>query len=133
MRPQDGAIPVSGTDTAALALFDDCELAQAAVDRLTGADFKTAAIAVAGYPHSEASGSLTTALHGFGIPKDAALRYEEEVKAGRYLVIVQGTPSEVKRAHDILEIGNWAHVDIHEGLNMSPATSRHHRQFFVAR
>jgi hypothetical protein len=133
MRQRDGAGRRSGSDTAALALFDDRELVEAAAERLTAANFKTAAIAVAGYPHSEPSGSLATALHGFGIPRDLALQYEDAIRSGRYLIIVHGVPSEVERAREILQMSNSSSVDVHEGLNMSPATSRHHRQFFVAR
>ena len=38
------------------------------------------------------AGVLAAALTSAGIPKDSALKYEVEVKAGKYLVLAHGTP-----------------------------------------
>ena len=51
-----------------------------------------------------AAGVLAAALASIGIPMDSVLRYEVEVKAGRFIVIVHGTPSLIERARTIL----WA-------------------------
>jgi hypothetical protein len=49
------------------------------------------------------SGSaLFAALVGLGIPKDSVVQYENEVKAGRFLVLAQGTQEEVARARETL-------------------------------
>jgi hypothetical protein len=49
------------------------------------------------------SGSaLFAALVGLGIPKDTVVQYENEVKAGRFLVLAQGAQEEVTRAREIL-------------------------------
>jgi hypothetical protein len=42
------------------------------------------------------------ALFSLGIPKDSVLKYETEIKAGKYLLLAHGTESEVSRAKDIL-------------------------------
>lgn len=46
--------------------------------------------------------ALFAALIGWGIPKDSVIQYENDVKAGRFLVLAQGTPEEVARAKDLL-------------------------------
>jgi hypothetical protein len=53
------------------------------------------------------SGSaLFAALVGLGIPKDSVVQYENEVKAGKFLVLAQGTPEEVTRARETLRASN---------------------------
>jgi uncharacterized membrane protein len=46
--------------------------------------------------------ALFAALVGLGIPKDSVIQYENEVKAGKFLVVAQGTPDEVGRARTVL-------------------------------
>jgi uncharacterized membrane protein len=53
------------------------------------------------------SGSaLFAALVGLGIPKDSVIQYENEVKAGKFLVLAQGTQEEVTRARETLRASN---------------------------
>jgi hypothetical protein len=42
------------------------------------------------------------ALLNIGVPKDSALKYEREIKAGNYVVVAHGTPKETETAHEIL-------------------------------
>jgi uncharacterized membrane protein len=49
-----------------------------------------------------AAGGLLGALIGLGIPEDEARRYEEELKAGRTLVVVQGQGGRLPEAIGIL-------------------------------
>src|SRR6516165_5651310 len=53
------------------------------------------------------AGAAFTGLLGWlaslGISKQHILKYEESVKAGRYLVIAHGSPEDVKKARGILE------------------------------
>jgi hypothetical protein len=63
--------------------------------------------------------ALGAALYSTGIPKDSVLRYEEAVKADRFLVIVHGTPSEVERARSILHNAHSTQIDIHDHMNMT--------------
>ncbi|MEJ2747191.1 MAG: DUF1269 domain-containing protein [Anaerolineae bacterium] len=50
-----------------------------------------------------AGGGLLGALFGWGISKQHILKYEESLKAGQYLLIVNGSPEEVERARTILK------------------------------
>ena len=45
-----------------------------------------------------ALGALSGALVGWGIPKNQALKYEAQVKAGKFLVIARGTPEQIELA-----------------------------------
>jgi hypothetical protein len=42
-------------------------------------------------------------LAGWGVSKQHILKYQEEVKAGNYLVIAHGTPEEVNQARAVLD------------------------------
>jgi hypothetical protein len=57
--------------------------------------------------------ALFGALAGLGIPKDTVVQYENDVKAGKFLVLAQGTPEEVARAKDILGGSTSANVSVH--------------------
>ena len=48
-------------------------------------------------------GGLAGALAGLGIPKEQALKYEIEIKAGKFVTIVSGTDEDVARSRQILE------------------------------
>ena len=52
-------------------------------------------------------------LAGLGISKQHILKYEESVKAGKYLVIAHGTPDDVKKARGILEGTKPAELNVH--------------------
>jgi hypothetical protein len=45
-----------------------------------------------------AFGGLTGALVGLGVSKDKAIRYESQVKAGKFLVTLQGDGAQIERA-----------------------------------
>jgi len=47
--------------------------------------------------------ALGAALVSIGIPKNSVLKYEESIKAGKFLLILHGTPQEVERAKDRLD------------------------------
>ena len=49
------------------------------------------------------AGGLVGALVGLGIPKEKALKYETDIKAGKFMVIVSGTDEEVNQAQQILQ------------------------------
>lgn len=59
--------------------------------------------------------ALGAALVSLGIPKDTALAYETEIKAGRFLLVVHSLPEEVARARALLELTN------HDGVHTHPA------------
>jgi hypothetical protein len=47
-------------------------------------------------------GVFVGALTSLGIPRDSVVKYENDVKAGKFLVLAQGTHQEVERAREIL-------------------------------
>lgn len=48
--------------------------------------------------------ALGAAMVSLGIPKNSALAYETEIKAGRFLLVVHGMPEEIGRAKALLEL-----------------------------
>ena len=52
-----------------------------------------------------AFGGLTGALVGLGVSKDKAIRYESQVKAGKFLVTLQGDGPQIERAKSLLTAG----------------------------
>jgi uncharacterized membrane protein len=61
-----------------------------------------------------AMGALSGALVSLGIPKNQALKYETEVKAGKFLVIARGTPDQVERAKVLLSSGKDEGVEVYQ-------------------
>lgn len=49
------------------------------------------------------AGGLIGALVGLGIPKEQALNYETQIKAGQFLVLVTGTTKDLQRAIQALK------------------------------
>ncbi|MEW6495253.1 MAG: general stress protein [Cyanobacteriota bacterium] len=91
------------------------------------------ATAAAGGAIGAAAGGLTGALVGLGIPDDRARHYNDRVAHGDYLVMVDGTEDEVRRAEAILRrhgIQDWDIFDApsdtqHRTEHATPTT--HHR------
>jgi Heat induced stress protein YflT domain len=52
-----------------------------------------------------AFGGLTGALVGLGVSKDKAIRYESQVKAGKFLVTLHGDPAQIERARSLVTGG----------------------------
>jgi uncharacterized membrane protein len=52
-----------------------------------------------------ALGGLSGALVGLGISKDKAIRYESQVKAGKFLVTLRGDGPQIERARSLLTAG----------------------------
>ncbi len=61
-----------------------------------------------------ALGSLAGALVGWGVPKDRAIKYEEHVKGGKFLVFVRSVPEVVARARSLLVAQGPDHIDLYE-------------------
>jgi uncharacterized membrane protein len=57
--------------------------------------------------------ALGAALVSIGIPKNSVLQYEANVKAGKFLLILHGTPQEVEHAKDRLDDTQAAETAIH--------------------
>jgi uncharacterized membrane protein len=61
-----------------------------------------------------ALGALSGALVGWGIPKNQALKYEAQVKAGKFLVMARGTPEQIEIAKQILATGRQETVETYQ-------------------
>ena len=60
--------------------------------------------------------ALGAALASIGIPNDSILQYEANLKAGKFLLILHGTPEEVERAKDRLDGTQAVETRIHSEL-----------------
>jgi hypothetical protein len=58
-------------------------------------------------------GAIVGALVGHGIPESQATTYEQEVKSGKYLLVVQGGPAEAERAQEIMHASGSNRVAAH--------------------
>ncbi len=59
--------------------------------------------------------ALGAALYSIGIPKDSIIKYEESLKADKFLLLVHGTQEEVAHAQDVLNTMKDIEMEIHEG------------------
>lgn len=60
-----------------------------------------------------ASGGVLGGIAGWGISRQHILKYEEAVKAGKYLVIARGSADEIARAQTILHESDVTEVTTH--------------------
>ena len=74
--------------------------------------------------------ALAGALAGIGIPKDSVIRYQEAVKADKFLVLAHGAPEEVKRVQVLLKSAAPSDLQVHHGTCAGheghAAQQRHH-------
>lgn len=85
---------------------------------LGGAAATALATAISGGVIGAATGGLVGGLVGLGIPEDRARMYSDRVSRGDYLVMVDGSEEDVRRAESIL-----SHRGIQEwGIYDSPVT-----------
>jgi hypothetical protein len=86
---------------------------------LAGAAGTAIATTLSGGAIGAAAGSLLGALIGLGIPEERAKVYNDRVSRGDYLVIVDGSDDDIRRAESIL-----SHRGIQEwGVYDAPATN----------
>ena len=69
-----------------------------------------------------ALGALAGALVGWGVPKDQAIKYEAQVKAGKFLVVARGTPEQIERAKTLLATGQHEEVEAYEARRPKRST-----------
>lgn len=62
----------------------------------------TVATTLAGAGLGAASGAIVGALAGLGIPEEDAKAYDKRVSQGDYLVLIEGTATEIERAGSLL-------------------------------
>jgi len=68
-------------------------------------------------------GALINGLVAVGVPRDQALKYQERLQAGEFLVVVHGSADETARAHEILEGTTQTHLQAHNAVTESSADS----------
>jgi len=68
-----------------------------------------------------AGGVLAAGLSSLGVPEASVVKYELEVKAGKFLVIVHGGPALVEQARSVLARAGALHVDAHAALTTRDA------------
>jgi hypothetical protein len=61
-------------------------------------------------------GALINGLVAVGIPREQALKYQERLKAGEFLVIVHGSMAETARAHEILKGTIQTHLQVYSAV-----------------
>jgi uncharacterized membrane protein len=59
-------------------------------------------------------GGLGGALVGWGVPKEQAIKYETQVKAGKFLVIFRGNAEDAARARNLLAPERPEHLEIYD-------------------
>jgi uncharacterized membrane protein len=63
-----------------------------------------------------AIGGLSGALVGLGVSKEHAIKYETELKAGKFVVTLRGTPDEVARAQGLLQGGRAETAEVYHPM-----------------
>lgn len=58
--------------------------------------------------------ALGAALVSFGIPKDRVLKYETDIKAGKFMLVAHGTADEVQMAREILQSSGAEDIQVHQ-------------------
>jgi hypothetical protein len=56
--------------------------------------------------------AVGAALASLGVPKNSVVKYEQQLKADKYLVIAHGNADEVRQAHAILEQWNAVETEV---------------------
>lgn len=59
--------------------------------------------------------ALGGGLYSIGIPKKSILKYETEIKGGKFLLIAHGTAEEVAKAKNIVERAGTTEAVLHQG------------------
>ncbi|MBN3896255.1 MAG: histidine kinase [Nostoc sp. NOS(2021)] len=90
---------------------------------LAGAAATTLATTLAGAGIGAVAGSLLGALIGLGIPEERARVYDERVRRGHYLVIVDGTDTEILTAEAILKRQGVEEFGIYDNPDARNATA----------
>jgi uncharacterized membrane protein len=62
--------------------------------------------------------AIGAGLYSIGIPKNSIVQYETSLKAGKFMLVVHGTPGEVTRAQTILSTSGASETQVH--LNEAP-------------
>ncbi len=64
-----------------------------------------------------ALGGLAGGLIGWGVPQDQAIKYETQVKAGKFLVVARGPSDQIAHAKAVLTPGAPESLDVHDPIS----------------
>jgi uncharacterized membrane protein len=70
--------------------------------------------AIEGAAAGAALGGLAGALVGWEVPKDRAIKYETQIKGGKFLVVLRSNPGVVARARSLLAPHGPDDIDVYE-------------------
>ena len=87
---------------------------------LAGAEATAIATTLAGAGIGAAAGGLIGALIGLGIPEEKAKIYNDRVKGGSYLVMVNGNSAEIASAETIMQRNGVEEFGIYDVPNATP-------------
>lgn len=73
-------------------------------------------------------GALGGALASIGVPNDSVLRYEQDLRAENFLVVVHGSEAEAQRAKGLLTAGDASRVEVHAPKAAATPTTSHVEQ-----
>jgi hypothetical protein len=90
---------------------------------LAGATATTLATTVTGGVLGAAAGGIVGALVGLGIPEERAKVYNERLGQGHYVVIVDGTETEIREAEIILNTRGIEEWGVYEAPTVPPSRS----------
>ncbi len=93
---------------------------------LAGAAATAIASTAAGGAIGAAAGGLVGGLVGLGIPEDRAKVYDKHLSQGKYLVIIDGTDSDIERAKPILKRQDVQEWNVYEMADQSATTRNSH-------
>ena len=92
---------------------------------LAGAGATTIATTLAGAGIGAAAGGLAGGLVGLGIPEEKAKIYTDRVKDGSFLVMVNGTESEIARAETIMNHHGVDEFGIYDATDVKSTSVEH--------
>lgn len=90
---------------------------------LAGATATALATTAAGGAIGAAAGGLIGALVGLGIPEERARVYNDRVSQGHYLVMVDGTEADIRRAEVILNTRGIEEWGVYDTSKVPPSRS----------
>ena len=73
-------------------------------------------------------GALGGALASLGVPNNSVLRYEQDLRAENFLVVVHGSEAEAQRAKGLLTAGDASRVEVHAPKAAATPTTSHVEQ-----
>jgi hypothetical protein len=91
---------------------------------LAGAAATALATTLAGTAIGAAAGSIAGALIGLGIPEERAQVYSDRMVNGGYLVLIDGTDSEIARAETLLKSQGIQEFGVYNSPNVTVSGDR---------